>query len=120
MADKETDEKEDEEMKRKLKWIVVNGGMSAFMIAGVTFGVKGAMNVFTFCVFMFSIVSVLSLPDKKFRDDLHAYGRCVPKWCDVLFDNLVTGYLVWNGLWLLAIVYVIMSAINYALFERKW
>jgi len=88
-------------MNRLMKSIVLDAVFAGLLIAGLYYGVDGAMNVISGVIVIAFLLS-LSLFAESAKAQLKALGQpALPHWFSAVFDMLVVVALWWHGYFML-------------------
>lgn len=103
---------------RKLKTLTINGLLMAALVAGLIYGVEGAMNVAAaYICFAFGLSFLAN--SKASIKRLNEFGTpAFPRWLHSLFDGVVIVLLAWHGHFFLAGAWLISCLLCAVAWDR--
>lgn len=87
---------------RKLKWLAINGLFFTALIAGLVYGIEGAMNVVAAYVGFAFVVSLFVNSNESIKYLKERGAPAFPMWLNRLVDAAGAVLLVWHGHFFLA------------------
>jgi hypothetical protein len=89
-------------------WFLTNSLFLASLVGGISFGIKGLLNIGIFCVWFMFACSLLFLMDEVIKNSAEK-GFAVPIYVDITFDLIVLLYLVYNSFFITGIAYLVYT-----------
>jgi hypothetical protein len=97
---------------------IVDGVMAATLVAGLIFGIQGAMNIGLFIVWLLFLVSFLSrFPGVADAAAGHKDYPGVYRVAEICFDVAIVLLLIWHGRWFSGTAYAMHMAMLYLFYS---
>lgn len=105
-------------MKHAIRWALINGVIGGCLVAGLVFGIGGALNVGIFATWYLFVISFACLAEKiPIMLAAKPEWPSVPRWVDHTFDLGILFLLVWHGRWYSGAAYAIRFVLALHLYE---
>lgn len=104
-------------MKRKIQWLLLNGGMGFMIYFGFFKGAKWATNIVLFWIWLTLFSSILMCCTEDLKKKAQDRGRAMPKEVSYIYDTIFLLVLVATGWFVTAVAYLIASLCEHFIYD---